>query len=200
MQDAAGALACPGLPFRLADQPGRYCTCLTWQLASPRRPTFSRESWERLHSPIPLARSPLGYNKPRVAHVATARHWRASNYPRVNFRMTSAESSLDFQPRGDVPFPFCIKNKHVVSIPPILAHSHALFHTSFGVRGPPVCLGSSLASFETSRFLDCQHDTHSSKEPPQAPSPARPGIASLVPEQQCLMRTGSLGPAPPTCL
>lgn len=109
--------------------------------------------------PFHSDRSPLGYNKPRVAHVAAARHWRASNYPRVNFRMTSAEGSLDFQPRGDVLFPFCIKNEHIVSIPPPPVHSHAASHTSFGARGPPVCLGSSLASFEPFRCLDCQRHT-----------------------------------------
>lgn len=73
--------------------------------------------------------------------------------------MTSAEGSLDFQPRGDVLFPFCIKNEHIVSIPPTPVHSHAAFHTSFGARGPPVCLGSSLASFEPFRCLDCQRHT-----------------------------------------
>ena len=54
VQNAAGALPCTAL--RVADQAYSTPTCLTWQLASP-RPTFSRESWVRLHSLFPLARS-----------------------------------------------------------------------------------------------------------------------------------------------
>lgn len=132
-------LPCPALRCHLADQAGTVLAKLgSWQAPEVQLSLVSRGSAST--PPFHSDRSPLGYNKPRVAHVAAARHWRASNYPRVNFRMTSAEGSLDFQPRGDVLFPFCIKNEHIVSIPPPPVHSHAASHTSFGARGPPVCL------------------------------------------------------------
>lgn len=156
----------------------RFRTCLTGQLASPPGAQLSLVSRGNA-STLPshsLAR-PSAITNHALLNVATARHWRASNYPRVNFRMTSAESSLDFQPRGDVPFPFCIKkNIRIVSIPLALAHSHAAFHTQASAASGSSCLlgiRSSLASFEPFRCSTANEHTLL-QGPPTSPEVSTP--------------------------